>query len=103
MKSIKHTFVACLAAAAAAATTAATAAPAECQLPVLNKAQKDIVAKSEEGVEALQQHMWRTRIMQQYDIYQAADFAANRRAAERRCVDAMSEQGTPVAAVEAAH
>lgn len=76
------------------------AAPAECDLPVLSKAQRDIMAKADEGVEALRQHVWRTRGVHQYDIRDAADFAAARRKAERQCADARRNEEPAVAQAE---
>ena len=98
MKKIHSALLAGLTLAVAAMTaTAAAAAPAECTLPTLNHAQRDIVAKADEGVEALRQHVWRTRSIHQYDIHEAADFTAARRTAERKCIEAMRNEAPAVA------
>ena len=78
-------------------TAAANAGPAECDPPTLSPSQKVILSKSEQGVEALRQFVWRTRSVHAYEIHDAADFAAGRRAAERRCVEAMRDEGAAVA------
>lgn len=80
-----------------ASTATAVAAPVECDLPALSKAQRDIMTKADEGVEALRQHVWRTRAIHQYDIREAADFAAARRKAERQCVEALRNEKPAVA------
>jgi hypothetical protein len=98
MKTIRTALLAGLTLAVASMTAnAAAAAPAECNLPALNQAQRDIVAKADEGVDALRQHVWRTRAIHQYEIHEAADFAAARRTAERKCIEAMRNEVPTVA------
>ena len=75
----------------------ASAAPAECDLPTLSRSEKELLTKSEEGVEALRQFVWRMRSVHAYEIHEAADFAAARRAAERRCVEALRNEDASVA------
>jgi len=67
-----------------------------CRQPRMTLLEQRLVAKSDQGVDALRQFVFSTRKIHQLDLIEVADWTAARRAAVRECMAAK-------AAAETAH
>ena len=66
-----------------------------CQQPRMTLLEQRLVAKSDQGVEALRQFVFNTRKIHQLDVVEVADWTAARRTAIRECMAAKAAAETP--------
>ena len=71
---------------------ASPAADAACRQAPATSLQQRLIAKSDQGVEALRQFVFNTRAIYQLEMQEVADWVAARRAAERRCLEARAAE-----------
>ena len=67
-----------------------------CQQPRMTLLEQRLVAKSDQGVEALRRFVFSTRKIHQLDVIEVAEWTAARRAAARECRAAQAASETPV-------
>lgn len=73
----------------------ALAAPetdAACRQAPATSLQQRLIAKSDQGVEALRQFVFNTRMIYQLELQEVADWVSTHRAAVRRCMEAKAAE-----------